>query len=543
MTSIERRYFPELWPFDNKLLSNSSLWFNALVQVIFSTNIGIGALPVITSKFLYKGDAVRYVLSYIPVILFIYLNIFKYFIFSTSIIYICFNVLINAIALTFYLTQFNIPKISIHYPELRTLSVIYDHAIEVGSGLNPVVARIIPGTAFVMIVLSAVISISICIYTSSKIVYRHPTYSMCLAGLVLSISALICPEYVVPRLLDSRIVGTLIICALTFEIISIVWVYGAKNLYTDLEFSIGRPIFKIWVALWVVTPVILIAILGWWTITYEARDLFIKYIPRWGPTILALAIIVILACIEISKEVDYNFISMIKASTKPSKNWGPGDPLVRHAWKQWRSVCEDTGERDFTLRRRGTRDYTNSIKKGQYSQNSRYNTHNRKTSTPGSSSPNYSGSIFGDSAIEEDISVDKYSHFQAHIPLANGQSNQQSLPYRGKKLIPHGINRGSNGKSSTLYLRPDDTCPTDDNAVQFKHESSRIEISPPESNTFRISLVRNPMTRVESNPNYPTTLTDNYGTIPRPQSTDNDSEDHICWRKYSGNSEEFSTEL
>lgn len=40
---------------------NGDIWFDALVQVLFSTNIGIGLLPVITGKFIYKGDAVRYV--------------------------------------------------------------------------------------------------------------------------------------------------------------------------------------------------------------------------------------------------------------------------------------------------------------------------------------------------------------------------------------------------------------------------------------------------------------------------------------------------
>lgn len=38
---------------------DSNIWFSALLQVIFSTNIGIGALPVLTGKFIYKGDAVR----------------------------------------------------------------------------------------------------------------------------------------------------------------------------------------------------------------------------------------------------------------------------------------------------------------------------------------------------------------------------------------------------------------------------------------------------------------------------------------------------
>lgn len=45
--------------FNESTLISSSMWFNALVQVLFSTNIGIGVLPVLTGKFLYKGDAVR----------------------------------------------------------------------------------------------------------------------------------------------------------------------------------------------------------------------------------------------------------------------------------------------------------------------------------------------------------------------------------------------------------------------------------------------------------------------------------------------------
>lgn len=39
---------------------NGDIWYDALVQVLLSTNIAIGVLPVITGKFIYKGDAVRY---------------------------------------------------------------------------------------------------------------------------------------------------------------------------------------------------------------------------------------------------------------------------------------------------------------------------------------------------------------------------------------------------------------------------------------------------------------------------------------------------
>ena len=51
--------FPNVWPFNLRILMDSSTWFYALVQVIFSTNIGVGAIPVISGKFLYKGDAVK----------------------------------------------------------------------------------------------------------------------------------------------------------------------------------------------------------------------------------------------------------------------------------------------------------------------------------------------------------------------------------------------------------------------------------------------------------------------------------------------------
>lgn len=49
----------EAWPFDYVSLADSGIWFNALVQVVFSTGIGMGVWPVVTGKFLYKGDAVR----------------------------------------------------------------------------------------------------------------------------------------------------------------------------------------------------------------------------------------------------------------------------------------------------------------------------------------------------------------------------------------------------------------------------------------------------------------------------------------------------
>jgi solute carrier family 6 (neurotransmitter transporter) len=169
-------------------------------------------------------------------------------------------------------------------------------------------------------------------------------------------------------------------------------------------------------------PLILIGLVAWW-IALPSRLFFdpvVDIIPRWIPVVVCAAIILMFAGYEVSKQVDYNMCNMIQESTRPAKDWGPADPLVRHAWKQWKTVCDDTGQRDFTLRRRGTKDWTSSIKKGQYSHASRNQSvisgnkyivngkHTGSTFTGGSNSPNYSGSVFGDSAIEEDMNSDKY---------------------------------------------------------------------------------------------------------------------------------------
>lgn len=342
------------------------------------------------------------------------------------------------------------PETDMMYPELSTITVIYNRAQD---ETDPLMSRLIPGLAYLMIVLSSLISIVIMIYTSSRIVHRHPNYTMCLAALVLAIIALLCPEHLFPSILDARIVGSVILCAMSLDIISIVWIYGFKNLYTDLEFSIGRPILKIWILFWVLAPVILIAILIWWAVTYVISEPVVDYIPRWLPIVVTLAFIVILSCVEVSKQVDYNVFSMIIEATRPSKDWGPADPLVRHSWKQWKSVCEDTGERDFTLRRRGTKDYTNSIKKGQYTHSAKYGTAQRKlnmnnttlpSDTRGSNSPNYNGSVFGDSAIEEDMNSDKFNY-----RLPNGHS---SSPGNSNSSRKSSAMNGAPGKR--LYLEP-----------------------------------------------------------------------------------------
>lgn len=467
----------------------------------------------------------------------------------------CFNVFIVALSVTFFVTQFNNPTTqnsTIILPELKPLTSIYDSAL---SDPDPLLSRLIPGLAYLIVVLTSITTIAISIYTASRFSRRHPNYILSLTGLVTSITALIYPDFFVSRILDSRIVGVLVICALIVEKFLFCGIYGVRNIYTDLEFSIGRPIMKFWVFMWCTIPLILSGLLIWWSISYNPSDLAAMYLPRWAPIVLSVIIIFVMACIEVYKQVDYNCFSMIQEAAQPSKDWGPADPIVRHAWKQWRSVCEDTGQKDFTLRRRGTRDYTHSIKKGQYSR-AKYGTQQnvQPGSTPGSNSPNYSGSIFEDSAIEEDVNSDKYPGYQAQL---NGFSN-------GTKPLRH--SNGSRKTSASDNSRRNTNASTDkapfpmENQKQFFYirsandndynNVSKVEIvTVPTSqiaHNYRKASVKNPLARVDSNPNYSAQVTvpdNSYGSFKREPYKDASNADHICWRKFSVNSEEYSTEL
>ncbi|XP_070509648.1 sodium-dependent nutrient amino acid transporter 1-like [Chironomus tepperi] len=465
-TIEEDKLEPEFWPINYSILAQSSTWFYALIQVILSTQIGIGAIPVMTGKFLYKGDAIR-----------------------MCTVYMCFNFLTTILATAYYMTPYNqnnkiddIPP----YPDLTAITSIYDRTFN--EPHSTYLRKLIPSLAYLMIIFSGIISISIAIYTSSRLMKRHPNYIMCLAALCLAVGFLLCPNFIPSRYLDMRWTGLVIVCALVFDIISITWIYGIKDLSIDLEFSIGRPIMKLWLILWSTIPILLVAIVTCFIVfptKVQMIEPIVDLIPKWIPIAICLSIILLFAIYEVTKQVDYNTFSMIHESTKAAKDWGPADPLVRHAWKQWKTVCDDTGQRDFTLKRRGTKDWTSSIKKGQYSHAKRnancistLNNHNKyvvngktlhastASMSGGSNSPNYSGSVFGDSAIEEDISCgDKYSSNER-----DGTSRKSSQSNR--------VNRNqSDGSHHRHYNHHQRTIANDDDQMIGNYQKVPIRIS------------------------------------------------------------------
>lgn len=476
---------------------------------------------------------------------------------------------------TYFLITFNNENTlnsTILLPELKPFTSVYDNAIEYSDANG---TPLLTGITYAMIVLISIITIAMQIYTASRLISRHPNYVMCATGLIVAITALMCPNYLIGRLFDGRIVGVFVVTALIFDIIALTWIYGAKNIYTDLEFSIGRPISKLWLYLWCISPLIFLTLLIWWSVDFPIDDIVIKYVPRWLPIAISLSIIAFIAFTEIYKQVDYNFCSMIREAGVPSKDWGPSDPLARHSWKQWTSVCEDTGQKDFTLRRRGTRDYTHSIKRNQCSHkaNSAYSVGNvgsvnnsngsyvLKTSTLGRNSPNYAGSIFGDSAIEEDFSI-------ANYPVQYNTSSQ-------RMIIPNSDERTKSIRSANSDDPRRMIIRLQQNAVQEKQKIYIPAISTSTSPTHPISTIERDKNRhtakvIGTKPEYSSrilinstpqrhsvrtansitsydTENNNYGSLRRGENPssflDNSGSEHICWRKYANNAEEFSTEL
>lgn len=550
--SFSQHYFPKLWPYHSSLLAESNIWFNALMQVLFSVNCGFGALPMLTGKFLYKGDAVR-----------------------TSIVYLCFNLLINAIAVTLFMVQFDASD-SGFMDELKPLTAIYDRVVRGSQTESEMMHHLIPSLIYALVILSALVSITVALYTSTRLIPRRPNYVICLIALVVAVMSFAAPKFIIARVLDSRVVGTLAITSLVFELIAITWIYGAKNIYTDLEFSIGRPICRVWMWKWFSCPAILTGILVWWCADDDQDDLLASYLPRWAPILFALAVILIIACVQIFRQVEYNFFGMICEASKPAKEWGPADPLARHSWKQWRSVCQDTGRRDFTLRRRGTRDYTHSIKKGQYSSAQKIGINGQtahqqqthwKSSTPGNSSPNYSGSMFGDSAIEEDISVDKFPGItQQYVPFQASDSKLMRYSQRARQMAqPQTLTHIPPGPTSVEKHREVVYIRRLSDGGSGNH-STRIEISP--SNEFisygntkangnaNSVMSRNPLGRSTgclplapalhppgNHIKRSASSVVNVNTTKLPPPTSAAAGDHICWRKFNVNPEEYSTEL
>lgn len=253
-------------------------------------------------------------------------------------IYVSFNLFVSTISTLYFMTNFEFSTLMATeraFPDLTAITSIYDSA----SKESDIFRNLIPSLGYLMILLTSFISLSITVYTFSCLFRQRSRILICIFIMCTSIFCLLYPSFYISQILDFKWTGIFIICALILENIGLTWVYGIKSLSIDLEFSIGRPIKQFWFFLWVSTPVINAVIFVFFIVISASSYTLIDIFERWLPFIICLCIFIYFSVYETLKQIDYNTFTKIREATMPTKDFGPVDPIVRHAWKNWKTVC------------------------------------------------------------------------------------------------------------------------------------------------------------------------------------------------------------
>lgn len=220
----------------------------------------------------------------------------------------------------------------------------------------------------------------------------------------------------------------------------------------DFEFIIGRKLSKMWYMLWWFIPLVLLAFFTWTLVTIPSNgilgdDPIWMYGVGFGILLIAVAFILAIGFYTVFKQEEYftfadvsiksstyelNCIlphfQKLTASLKPVRKWGPVDPILRYNWVHWHSKAKE-GHRDFTLKRRGTKDYTHSVKK--------YSKPQPKTYTQTSSELSASTGVINSDKNQNNIRLSNGSSTYAEPYQANGTSyyNVQPQQLRVTSLV------------------------------------------------------------------------------------------------------------
>lgn len=213
------------------------------------------------------------------------------------------------------------------------------------------------------------------------------------------------------------------------------------------------------------------------------------------------------------------------AVTKPLRKWGPVDPIMRYSWVQWHSKAKD-GERDFTLKRRGTRDYTHSVKKHREPYGKTYTSTISDSSTLSRGSPSsYSNrNDHNQNTIQviksnygEPLRIHVNSPYESQHSRTFNENNQYDKPLRVTSLVD--------------TLDPPDIYTTYvNNRHTYPNSNYKTNLNP-------LSIPVNTFGEQTEG-----STSEGYGTFRKgPYVISDDQVEHVCHRKYS--EPEISTEL
>ncbi|XP_048005825.1 sodium- and chloride-dependent glycine transporter 1-like isoform X2 [Leguminivora glycinivorella] len=151
-------------------------------------------------------------------------------------------------------------------------------------------------------------------------------------------------------MLEDTAVPLLISIATVLEILAFIFIYGWKPLVEDVEFLTGRALAKPWVVGWFAAPTAVLPVTVWWLVSIFLDDQQWTQAPWQAITVLTTASLAAtaffaLAAASVAKQVQFDFLGKLKSSFKPSRHWGPRDPITYYYWTARRQQSQ-TGARD-----------------------------------------------------------------------------------------------------------------------------------------------------------------------------------------------------
>ncbi|CAH0716569.1 unnamed protein product, partial [Brenthis ino] len=166
--------------------------------------------------------------------------------------------------------------------------------------------------------------------------WRHVSMGSSIMGIVgaLALLAIGHPAF---TLLEDIVIPLLLSVATTLEVSVFIFIYGWKVLVKDIEFLIETKLVTYWVLGWCATPGIIIPFTLWWSISFFLDEISWTKVPWECSGIVATLCTILLtttifAAVSVARQVQYDFIGKLKSSFKPSRHWGPRDPITHHYW-------------------------------------------------------------------------------------------------------------------------------------------------------------------------------------------------------------------
>ncbi|KAJ2950203.1 hypothetical protein O0L34_g11564 [Tuta absoluta] len=160
-------------------------------------------------------------------------------------------------------------------------------------------------------------------------------------GTVLTI-AVLARGIEVAAVLDELVVPVLAVFTTAVEIVGFVFIYGWCCLASDIEFLTGGRISCCWLSTWCAVPFFILGVTGWWlrAIIRSSWGHMSTLWPLGGVFIGILVIMIVMAAVSVAKEEQYNIFTKIVAAFRPSRLWGPEEPLARYVWMSTRYANE-----------------------------------------------------------------------------------------------------------------------------------------------------------------------------------------------------------